>query len=228
MRTPARFAQIRRRSRLVVLNGLPDAFSVTLLSLFPIMNPIGNLPAFFALTAGDSPARRRVQALHTAAWVVVLLVVFSVLGKELLHALGISLPALQIAGGLVVAHSAYAMVTNGPRLTAAEQGDGLAAQDISFSPMAMPLLAGPGAIGTVIALASRSDGTPAVFGIVLGSVAMGALVALILITGDPLLGRLGATGVAALTRIFGFLILAIAVELIAHGVLGLAPGLLSR
>ncbi|HEX3826560.1 MAG TPA: MarC family protein [Sporichthyaceae bacterium] len=209
-----------------MLRGVPNAFSVTLLSLFPIMNPIGNLPAFFALTTGDSPARRRAQALRTAGWVVGLLVVFTVLGKELLHGLGVSLPALQIAGGLVVARSAYAMVTNGPRLTEAEHGAGMAAADISFSPMAMPLLAGPGAIGTVIALASRSDGAPAIFGIVLGSVAMGVVVALILITGDPLLSRLGVTGIAALTRIFGFLILAIAVELIAHGVLSLAPGLL--
>jgi multiple antibiotic resistance protein len=190
------------------------------------MNPIGNLPAFFALTAGDSPSRRRAQALRTAGWVVGLLVVFTVLGKDLLHGLGISLPALQIAGGLVVARSAYAMVTNGPRLTEAEHGAGVAADDISFSPMAMPLLAGPGALGTVIALASRSAGTPTILGIVAGSVAMGAVVAVILITGAPLLGRLGVSGVAATTRIFGFLILAIAVELIAHGVLSLAPGLL--
>jgi len=209
-----------------MLQGFPGAFWVTVLSLFPIMNPIGNLPAFFALTAGDSPARRRVQALRTAGWVIGLLVAFTVVGKELLHGLGISLPALQIAGGLVVAHSAYAMVTNGPRLTEAEQGAGVAAADVSFSPMAMPLLAGPGAIGTVIALASRSDGAPAELGIVLGSVIMGLVVALVLITGDPLLARLGIGGVAALTRIFGFLILAIAVELIAHGILTLAPGLL--
>jgi multiple antibiotic resistance protein len=207
------------------LKGLSQAFSVTLLSLFPIMNPIGNLPAFFALTVDDSPARRRAQALRTAGWVILLLVTFTAAGKGLLHGLGISLPALQIAGGLVVARTAYGMVTNGPRLTQAEHGAAVAADDISFSPMAMPLLAGPGAIGTVIALSSRSNSVPAEFGIVLGSVVMGVVVALVLVAGDPLLNRLGVTGIAALTRIFGFLILAIAVELIAHGVLALAPGL---
>ncbi|HEX3830135.1 MAG TPA: MarC family protein [Sporichthyaceae bacterium] len=209
-----------------MLNGFGDAFSVTLLSLFPIMNPIGNLPAFFALTVGDTAARRRVQVLRTAGWVVALLVLFAVAGQELLHALGISLPALQIAGGLVVAHTAFAMVASGPRLSSEEHGAGVAATDVSFSPMAMPLLAGPGAIGTVIALASRSEGAPALLGIVTASVVMGLVVAAVLAGGDPLLNLLGTTGVAALTRIFGFLILAVAVELIAHGVLALAPGLL--
>jgi multiple antibiotic resistance protein len=208
-----------------VLTSLPAAFSVALLSLFPVINPIGNLPAFFALTAGDSAAHRRTQALRTAIYVVLLLTLFAVAGKAILHALGISLPALQIAGGLVVGHAAYGMVTTGPRLSPEEHAEGQAASDVSFSPMAMPLLSGPGSIGTVIALASRSAGVAPIVGIVLGALAMGLVVAATLILGGPLLAHLGPTGIAALTRIFGFLILAIAVELLAHGILALAPGL---
>jgi multiple antibiotic resistance protein len=208
-----------------VLTSLPSAFGVAALTLFPIINPIGNLPAFFALTSDDDAATRRRQAVRTAIYVVVLLTVFTVAGKALLHALGISLPALQIAGGLVVGHSAYGMVTASPKLSAGEHEAGVAAADVSFSPMAMPLLSGPGAIGSVIALASRSHGAAPIGGIVLADLAMGVLVALVLALGGPLLSRMGETGVAALTRIFGFLILAIAVELLAHGVLALAPGL---
>jgi multiple antibiotic resistance protein len=207
------------------VTNFPAGFSVAVLSLFPIINPVGNLPAFFALTAGDSAARRRAQAVGTAVWVVALLVVFAVVGRYLLNALGISLPALQIAGGLVVAHAAYGMVTAGPRLSPAEQQAGAEAEDISFAPMAMPLLAGPGAIGTVIALSSRSRGAAPIGGILAGVVVMGLVVGLVLSLGGPLLTRLGHTGIAALTRIFGFLILAIAVELITHGILAVAPGL---
>lgn len=208
-----------------MLTSFGAAFGVTALSLFPIINPIGNLPAFFALTAGDDALTRRRQAVRTAFYVTLLLAVFTVAGKALLHALGISLPALQVAGGLVVGHSAYGMVTGGPKLSASEHRAGVAAADVSFSPMAMPLLSGPGAIGTVIALASRSHGAAPIGGIVLADVVMGVVVAAVLTLGGPLLSRMGETGVAALTRIFGFLILAIAVELLAHGILALAPGL---
>jgi multiple antibiotic resistance protein len=208
-----------------VLTSLPKAFGVAALTLFPIINPIGNLPAFFALTVGDDTQTRRRQAVRTAIYVTLLLVVFTVVGRALLHALGISLPALQIAGGLVVGHSAYGMVTAGPKLSHTEHQAGVAAADVSFSPMAMPLLSGPGAIGSVIALASRSHGVAPIVGIVIADVVLGLVVAGALIGGGPLLAKMGETGIAALTRIFGFLILAIAVELLAHGVLALAPGL---
>jgi multiple antibiotic resistance protein len=208
-----------------LLTGLPAALSVTVLSLFPIVNPIGNLPAFFALTAADSPTHRRAQAVRTAVWVVAVLVTFAVAGRYLLNALGISLPALQIAGGLVVARTDYGMVIAGPRLTPDEEQAGTAAADVSFVPMAMPLLAGPGAIGTVIALSSRSRGPAPITGVVAGVTVIGLVVALVLALGGPLLTRLGHSGITALSRIFGFLILAIAVELISYGILAVAPGL---
>jgi multiple antibiotic resistance protein len=208
-----------------VLTSLPGAIGVTVGALFPIMNPIGALPAFAGLTEGDEPAHRRSQGRRAAIYSGALLVVFAIAGRPILHGLGIGLPALQVAGGLIVGHSAYGMVVNGPRLTDHEQAHGQAKDDISFTPLAMPLLAGPGAIGIVIGLAGRSDGTAPIAGIVVGCLLMALLIAVVFRLGAPLLEHLGETGIGAMSRIFGFLILAIAVELIAHGILALAPGL---
>lgn len=207
------------------MTSLPGAAAVTVAALFPIMNPVGALPAFGALTAGDDPEFRHRQAIKAAAYAGGLLVVFALVGRPLLHGLGVGLPALQIAGGAIVGHSAFGMVTSGPRLTAAEHADGTQKTDVSFTPLAMPLLAGPGAIGVVIGLSGRGGGAAVLCGIALGCVAMALLVALVLRLGEPVLERLGPAGISALSRIFGFLILAIAVELIAHGATALFPGL---
>lgn len=207
------------------MHSVPGAAAVTLASLFPIMNPIGALPVFGALTAGEAKASRRAQGRRAALYCGALLIVFAFAGKPLLHALGIGLPALQIAGGAIVAHSAFGMVVGGPRLSSAEHADGQARDDVSFTPLAMPLLAGPGAIGVVIGLAGRTSGVGALAGIALGCAAMALVVAVVLEVGEPLIERLGPAGIGALSRIFGFLILAIAVELVSHGLVALFPGL---
>jgi multiple antibiotic resistance protein len=142
-----------------------------------------------------------------------------------LHAFGISLPALQIAGGLVVGHAAYGMVVNGPRLSDHERDASATMADVSLTPLAIPLLAGPGAIGVVIGLSARASGATATLGIVLGCVAMTLLVGIVLRLGEPIADRLGANGIGALTRIFGLLILAIAIELFVHGLARALPGL---
>lgn len=194
-------------------------------SLFPVVNPIGNLPAFVALTEGDEPHHRHRQALRTALNVFALLATFALLGTLLLHALGITLAALQIAGGIVVAHAGFGMVSPRARLTDGEQEHARDKVDVSFSPMAMPLLSGPGALGVVIALSARSHTVTSTAGLLVAVAAIAVLIYVVLRLGPPLVDRLGPTGIGALTRIFGFLILAIGVELVAHGVLALAPGL---
>lgn len=204
-----------------VLTGAGLAF----LTLFPVVNPVGNLPAFVTLTEGDEPRHRHRQALRTGVWVFGLLALFALAGTALLHALGIGLSALQVAGGLVVAHAGFGMVSPRERLSTDEQDHAQAKPDVSFSPMAMPLLAGPGALGVVIGISARGHGLGSRLGVVLGALAIAVLVVVVLRLGQPLVDRLGPTGVGALTRIFGFLILAIGVELLAHGVLDLAPGL---
>ena len=142
--------------------------SAAILALAPITNPIGGLAAFAGLTAGDTPAAVRSQAWKTGVYVFAILTVFAVSGSLIMRFFGFDLPSLQIAGGLVVAHSGFSMLENKRRATHEEAQHATAKPDVSFSPMALPLIAGPGSIGVVIALAARNTAAGFHVGIVLG------------------------------------------------------------
>jgi multiple antibiotic resistance protein len=217
-------------------------FIATLAALIPITNPIGAVAAFAGLSAEMSPRRIRAQAIRTAVYVAGILVVFAAIGTPLLAALGITIPALQIAGGLVVMHSGFGMLIATPASTthkpptrdaAAGRPSGTSRDDdgerdadsvdISFSPMALPLIAGPGAIGVVIGLTAKHTGVENLVAIVAACLVIAAIIAAILRFGTPLIDRIGSTGVAALTRIMGFLIMAIGVQLALAGILAAFP-----
>jgi multiple antibiotic resistance protein len=122
------------------------------------------------------------------------------------------------------------MVTVRRRLTNIEQQDAADKEDISFTPMAVPIIGGPGAIGIVIGLSTQATDWSDYVGCCLGIGLLGVIVYLSLRLGEPLIKKLGATGLGALNRILGFFILAIAIQLIANGILDLlknaAPNLL--
>jgi multiple antibiotic resistance protein len=190
-----------------------------LAALLPITNPIGGLATFAGLTNGVGRSAMRRQAVMTGVYVFGILTVFALFGSLVLEGLGIGLPALQIAGGLVVAHSGFGMIVSRETLTDDEKTHGVSKADVSFSPMALPLIAGPGAIGVVIALTARHPGIVNRLGVIVAVLAIAALVTVLLRFGTPLVDKLGPTGLGALTRIIGFLTLAIGVELVTHGVL---------
>ena len=123
-----------------VLHDLPNAATATFLALFPIVNPLGGIPMFFSLTADLSQPERRRTALKTGLYVIAILIVFMLFGRFVLHFFGISLPVLKIAGGLIVANTAWGMVTGSSRMTMAESSEALTKEDISLTPMAMPML----------------------------------------------------------------------------------------
>jgi len=201
-----------------VLNDLPSAAVATFLALFPIVNPFGGVPVFFSLTSTIPDAERRRTALRTAGYVVAILVVFLFFGRFVLIFFGISLPVLRIAGGLIVANTAWGMVTGNARMTAAETDEAATKADISLTPMAMPMLSGPGSIGVVMGLSALADSMVVYLGMVIAIVALGLVVYLFLGLGAPLVKRLGPSAVGAINRIFGFLLLAIAVQLVWDGV----------
>jgi len=201
-----------------VLEDLPTATLATFLALFPIVNPLGGLPLFFTLTNNLPREDRSRTALRTALYVVAILITFMLVGRFVLHFFGISLPVLKIAGGLIVANTAWGMVTASNRMTTEERSEALTKEDISLTPMAMPMLSGPGSIGVVMGLAAHANGFLAYLGMVIGIVLIGLSVYLFLCLGGPLVKRLGPSAMGAVTRIFGFLILAIAVQLVWDGV----------
>lgn len=200
------------------LRDLPSAAVETFLALFPILNPFGAVPLFFSLTTDFSPAERKQTALKTALYVVAILVVFLFFGRFVLIFFGISLPVLNIAGGLIVANTGWAMVTGNERMTSAESSEAIQKEDISLTPMAMPMLSGPGSIGVVMGLAAHADSMIAYIGMVVAIVVLGIIVYLFLGLGGPLVKRLGPGASGAINRIFGFILLAIAVQLVWDGV----------
>ena len=201
-----------------VLQDLPTAATATFLALFPIVNPIGGIPLFFSLTADLPREERNRTARRTAVYVIAILVTFMLFGRFVLSFFGISLPVLKIAGGLIVANTAWGMVTASSRMTTEESSEALTKEDISLTPMAMPMLSGPGSIGVVMGLAAHANGFLASMGLMIGIALVGFTVYLFLRLGGPMVKRLGPSAMGAITRIFGFLILAIAVQLVWDGV----------
>ncbi|MCC6866149.1 MAG: MarC family protein [Ignavibacteria bacterium] len=189
------------------------AFSV----LFPLINPIGGVPAFSGLTANDTTEFRLQQARKTSINVFFILITFLLIGKLLLELFGISLGVLQIAGGLIVANSGWAMVNSKPE---SKKDDESKVQnlDISFMPMAMPILSGPGAIGAVIGLSTGAKHIEDYIGFVLGIFAIAIVTYVFLYLSIPLMKKLGSNGINVLTRMMGFFILAIAVNLVYKGI----------
>jgi multiple antibiotic resistance protein len=200
-----------------LLHDMPSAAAATFLALFPIVDPPGGIPLFFSLTADFSHEERNRTALKTSLYVVAILVVFMLVGRFVLNFFGISLPVLKIAGGLIVANTAWGMVTGSSRITTDESSDAFTKEDISLTPMAMPMLSGPGSIGVVMGLAAHADHFLSYLGMIVGIVAVGLTVYLFLRLGGPFVSRLGPSAMGAINRIFGFLILAIAVQLIWNG-----------
>lgn len=200
-----------------VLRDLPSAAVTTFLALIPIVNPLGGVPVFFSLTSTYSAGERKNTALKTAVYVVGILVVFLFFGRFVLILFGITLPVLRIAGGLIVANTAWGMVTGNSRMTPAESNEASTKEDISLTPMAMPMLSGPGSIGVVMGLAADAESKIAYLGMVIGIVALGIVVYVFLRLGGPLVKRLGPGATGAINRIFGFLLLAIAVQLAWDG-----------
>jgi len=200
------------------LRTLPHSAAATFLALFPIVDPFGGIPIFFTMTSAWTPQDRQRTAIKTGVWVFVILATFLFFGRFVLHFFGISLPVLKIAGGLIVANTAWGMVTSHARITPEETHEAEDKEDISLTPLAMPLMSGPGAIGVVMGLAANVNTASSYMGMIIGIAAVALSVTLFFYMGGPLVRRLGPSAVGAINKIFGFLILAIAVQLVWDGV----------
>jgi len=200
-----------------------SSLALAFVALFPLVNPVGAIPVFCSLTASSSMKERRKTAIKTAVNVFFILVAFYLIGEFVLEFFGISLGVMKIAGGLIVAHTAWEMVTGKNKLSSEENKEIQEKDDISFTPMALPLLSGPGSIGAAIGFSIQGYQLTYTFGIIAGIFLIALSVFTALILSIPLMKILGKTGIGVLNRIMGFFILAIAVQLIAHGIKMLFP-----
>ncbi len=201
----------------------------TFLILFVVIDPVGLAPIFAALTHGDSAAARRRMAIRGTLLAAGVLVVFTLLGHPLLSALHISLPAFHIAGGLLLFLLAIDMVfarhsgVRGP--TQREQAEAEQRRDISVFPLAIPLIAGPGAITTVLLTTGGGQAAPATTGVLLAmlAVVLGLTLAALLLAGR-IVKLLGETGTKVVSRVLGIVLAALAVQFVLDGLqAGLAP-----
>jgi multiple antibiotic resistance protein len=195
---------------------------VALSAVFFVIDPIANMPIFLTITATDSPVQRRRTALRAAIATWVLLSVFALAGGLIFQAFGISLGAFKIAGGLMLLLMAIDMMRAQPsrtRTTAEEQGEAIARDDIAIFPLAIPMLAGPGAIATVMVLMSRAAWHPVRTASVFVAVTITCFVAWLLMRSAASAERfLPKVLLRAFERIMGLLLAAVAIEFIAGGV----------
>ena len=185
----------------------------TFVVLFIVIDPVGLAPMFIALTPEASPDYQRKMALNGTLLASGMLLVFYFVGDTLLSALGVGIPAFRIAGGVLLFLLAIDMVfarQSGLRSTTTrEQREAGTKRDISVFPLAFPLIAGPGALTSVL-LMSTTAKTALVFG--------GTLVLLVVVLGLTLLSLLGETGGNVISRLFGLILAALAVQYVLDGI----------
>lgn len=198
-----------------------ELFLAAFTTFFVVIDPPGCAPIYASLTA-DAPVReRRAMAIRAIAVAASILIVFALVGEELLSALGISLDAFRIAGGIMLFVIAIDMVfeRRTERREARAQGviDAPEIDDVSIFPMAMPMIAGPGSIATVMLLVSRARGIEESL-VVLGALAsvLGLTLAALLAAG-PLMRLLGHNVEAVVTRLLGVLLAALAAQFVIDG-----------
>ncbi len=196
-------------------------------TLTAVLDPFLAIPFFLALTADADAVRRRTLA-RAVVWTVFgVLAVSALLGERLLGWIGASLPAFRVGGGLVLLLMALAMLNaeaGGVRQTRAEAQELSSGEVSGVVPLAVPLLAGPGAISTTI-LAAEPGGAAHRAAIVGCIAAACAITWLALAAAEPLGRRLGTTGLNVATRLLGLLLAAFAIETMAEGLRGLFPAL---
>ena len=196
-------------------------FLVSLPAVLSVVDPVGLVPIFLAMTAGDSPEKMRSTALRACVVACGLMLFFAIFGGVIFKVFGISLGAFRVAGGILLLITALDMLRARPsatRTTPTEEQEGATKEDVALVPMAMPLMAGPGAIATAVVLMSRGgeellSGVPVLVAILLTFV----ITYFVLRAAGFVQRVLKQSGVAILERVMGLILAAIAVQFIADG-----------
>jgi multiple antibiotic resistance protein len=206
-----------------------ELFTSAFITLALIIDPPGCAPIFAGLTKGADAAHRRRMAIRSAIVAWSILVFFAILGEALLGKLGISLSAFRLAGGIMLFMIALDMVfekRTERREERAREIEGTPdAEDISVFPMAIPMIAGPGSIATIMLLSARARGLTEQM-VVLGAMTLVILLTLVaLLLAGPLMRLIGAKLEAMITRILGVILAALAVQFVLDGLERSLPGL---
>lgn len=196
----------------------------TVVTLLPVINPIASTPVLLSITEGDTEERRASQVRMGCFYMVVILVSCLFGGSLIIRFFGISIPGIRIAGGLLVSGLALSMLA-----TSREDADerrrreeARAKRDISLTPLAMPMLSGPGSIAMTIGFTSLADHWLDYAAIILGILVVAVISYVTLRLSGQMVRLVGANGMNALTKFMGFLLLCIGVQFVVNGVVSIA------
>jgi multiple antibiotic resistance protein len=194
------------------------AFLITAFAtLFVVIDPPGLIPLFIALTPGMSPAQRRAIGLRACLVAIGILTLFGLVGEAVLGFIGISMPAFRIAGGILLFLTALDMLFE--RRTQRREGQTTVNDnDPSVFPLAIPLIAGPGAIATMILLVGQSGGWQGTLAVHLVMLAVVLMAFALFLVAGPIERALGRTGTVVITRLLGMLLAALSVQFVIDGV----------
>jgi multiple antibiotic resistance protein len=199
-----------------------ELYLSALVTFFVVIDPPGCAPIYAGLTNGATPMQRRSMAIRAVLVAAIILFVFAAVGEAMLKALGVSLSAFRIAGGIMLFLIALEMVfekrTERREDRAAKIAQTPEVEDVSIFPMAMPMIAGPGSIASVMLMMSRNHGLEKVAAVLAALATILALTLVALLAAGPLMRLLGARIEAVITRILGVLLGALAVQFVIDGI----------
>lgn len=194
-------------------------------ALFSVINPLGTLPIFIGLTQEKEKKIITETALRTSINIFVILIISFFFGGYMLSFFGISIQSLKIAGGLIITTSGFALLTGNftkhKGMKRREKDDAFQRSDISLTPLAIPMLAGPGSISLLIGFHEQHEITMDRIIIVLSIGTTCAVTLIILLSSRVIMKALGASGINALSRIIGFVVISIGVEYVLSTVISL-------
>ncbi|UNY97218.1 NAAT family transporter [Zhouia spongiae] len=200
-----------------------ELFLYIFAALFSVINPLGTVPIFVGLTQDDSSNSLSRTALWTAINTLIILIISFFTGKYLLSFFGISLNSLRIAGGLIITSSGFALLTGKftkhKGIDSRVKDDAFHRNDISLTPLAIPMLAGPGSISLLISYYQEYNDAIQIITALLAILAVCTCVFIILRAAHFIVKWLGASGINAVSRIIGFIVIAIGIEYICSSVI---------
>ncbi len=202
-------------------------FKITV-ALFAIVNPIGSVPIFISATDGWGREDRARTAKIVAITVFTVLSISAFLGDKILNFFGISIPSFQVGGGILLMLIAISMMhakQSGTRQTPEEAQTLAEREAIAIVPLSIPLLAGPGAISNMIIAAQQNSSFSGHLSLVIPVFIIAVIIWLVLRLSASISSQLGSIGINIVTRLMGLVLAAMAVEFVAHGLIGLFPRL---
>lgn len=201
-----------------------ELFLSAFVAFFVVIDPPGCAPIFYGLTSGASPAQRRAMGLRAVIVATAILFGFALVGEPLLATLGIDLASFRIAGGIMLFFIALDMVfekrTQRREDRAQKVKETPEIEDVSIFPMAMPMIAGPGSIATVMLLFARAQGLEANIAVAAALLANLVIMTLALVMVAPLMRLFGQQVEAVITRVLGVILAALAVQFVVDGIKG--------